>query len=360
MLPEYCASIVSEYGRDAIVHHWDADGIVSAALLIRAGVQAGRIITPRIGGYNADAILVRLPRGVKTAVVLDYGIPGPEYDRLYARLKGLAVIDHHKTAPPKTVRVYCNPVALRLANEDVVPACSVLALKLYSELLGAEGADERVLAAIGIAGDLAPYIDGGTSHPGLEYARRLLEDTRWSLRRARIVAGMLDSSHRLLDYKCIEESVSTAAREGPEALEGLECAVENSVREKNLLSEALSKLALVAENELWSIYTLSMDAYITSLLGRRLASTNKGRLVALAHYYPSERLTKIYIRWLGGNLEPIRKALRELGWDVAGKESVIVVDLRDLKPEEAVSRLVEALRKSLKEGPRPRTPSTQA
>lgn len=343
MLPEWCAARVSEYSRDAIVHHWDADGIVSAALLLRGGVQAGRIVTPRIGGYNAMAILDRLPRDAETAVVLDYGIPGPEYDVVASRLGGLAVVDHHKTAPPRSVEAYCNPVALGRASEAEAPACSVLALQLYSELAGPPGRDERILAAIGVAGDLAPYIDGGAEHPGLALAGRLLEDTGWSLERARRVAGMLDSSHRLLDYDCIERSVRAAASEGPEALESLGCVVENSRRERGLLSEALSRISLAVEGGWWRVYKLSMDAYITSLLGRRLASTNRGVLVALVHHYPSLGLTKVYIRWLGGNLGPVREALRGLGWSVAGKESVIVVDLHGVKPGEAASKLAEAL-----------------
>ena len=134
MLPERCADRILEYGEDSLVHHWDADGIVSAALLLRAGVRARRILVPRIGGYDADAILGRLPGDVETAVVLDYGIPGREYDRLYDRLRGLAVVDHHRTEPPRRVGAFCNPVALGRAREDEVPACSILALQLYSEL----------------------------------------------------------------------------------------------------------------------------------------------------------------------------------------------------------------------------------
>ena len=339
--PRACWERLLEAAGQALVYHWDADGVASAAILVRGGAEPRWLGPPAIGRYSADAVAGRLPRWVRSAAVLDYGIPGREYALLARRIGSIAALDHHRTSPPSESGslVYCNPVAEGSMSEAQAPACSVLALRVS----GLSDPASRLLAALGVAGDLSPYIDSGHPHSGLEIARELARGSGWSLAGLRRLAGMVDSAYRLLDYECLVDAVRAAAEEGLSGLEELECLRRDAERERGLLEEALARLTLLEKGPSWAVYRLDMDAYVTSLVGRRLASERPGQIVALIHVMPREGRAILYIRRVGGGLEQLREALAAHGLKTAGKESVIVVEAPAGEAAKLLGPLMEAL-----------------
>ncbi len=335
-----CRRLLVEAGesRARVYYHWDADGVASAALALRRlpGARLGGPV--RIGVYSADGVPAA---GGGSVLVLDYGVPGVEYERLAARVEALWAVDHHRVPPPATgPRAYCNPVAAGVAGEAEYPGNSVLVL----DILGGGSTLDYELAALGAAGDLAPFIDSGAAHPGLERLRSLAERAGRSIGWLRRAAEAIDSAYRVMDEDCLRRAAMAAAEAGVEAVLGLDCIVEARERARGLLEEVLSRLEGPERLPCGGLlYKLEMDAYVTSAVGRRLAARNPGRLTVLVHVSPRAGVARLYARSPGSAaVERFAEALRRLGFRVAGKESVAVAEA----PAGEAGRLAEAARRA--------------
>ncbi len=342
MRSSVCETVVERLRRApriSVVFHWDADGVASAALVLRR--LGGRVVgldVPRIGLYSVDAI--PLPRDGSLLLVLDYGLPGRLYDELSSVYSpGLVVIDHHSVEPPQGMTGYCNPVAYGQGSEEDYPANSFLVYRL----IGDPGDEhDRVLAALGVAGDLAPYIDAGSDHAGLAAARRLLEGTGVGLGELRRVAELIDSCYRVLDTECLRRAVRVAAR-NPLGLLGDEQLASAKKLSDELLRTAWEKLEEIRRDKHISVYTLSMDAYITSAIGRRLASNEPGKIIVLVHSIPSQRRGFIYVRSITHRLDGVRNRLRAREVPVAGKTHVLVISYEGNEYGKYLSLLLDAI-----------------
>ncbi len=327
-----------------VVYHWDADGVASAALVLRhLGVKVVGLSVPRIGLYSADAM--PLPRASASLLVLDYGLPGPVYEEVAERRGAeIIVVDHHRVTPPRGTGVaYCNPVAAGLGSEEDYPANSTL---VYQLLGSPSDSASRVLAALGVAGDLAPYIDSGRPHRGLRAASALLRGMEVSLQELRALAESIDSCYRLLDEECLVYAARKAAKD-PLGLMSDERLREARRRAARLLDEAVEKTSPIYEDEVIKAYLLVMDAYVTSALGRRLAASNPDKVVALVHYMPSQGRGTIYVRSIARGLSPVADKLRSRGIRVAGKTNVIVIEYRGEEYRKLLSELVKAVNETM-------------
>ena len=318
--------------RLGVVHHWDVDGVASAALAWRLLGRPSWLSVPRIGFYSASAI-PEPPASVDALLVLDYGIPGAEYVKLRRALRVplIVVVDHHRVQPPQPVEglYYINPVAAGEVDEDDAPACSFL---LYRLLGSPGGVEERVTAALGIAGDLGPYIDAGKPHPGLERARQLLRGTGWSLERLRELAELVDSCYRIVDTECIRFAVETLATRGPEALASSPRLREAEKKAKSMIEDALKRLEPIPAPRGVLAYRLEYDGYVTGAIGRILASRNPDGVAVLVHTIPSQGGGFIYIRSVSTPVTPLREELARRGWRSGGKKSVAVLEYQGPQP----------------------------
>jgi len=332
-----------------IVTHWDADGVASAALLLR-NLSPRRAYTrigfPRIGSYSADAVPLENVGGESLVVLLDYGIPAEELDRLASLLPHntkLVVIDHHATSPPQNKEIiYCNPVGLGKAGEQEYPSASLLVYMLSG---APSDTRDRSLALLGVAGDLAPYVESGKSHPGIEWALRATGLSSNDLKRLHSLSVRVDSCYRLLDYDCLWLSILAGVSLGANGIERLEEVDRASARAGELVRQALSQLKLVFEREGIRVYSLVFDGYVTSYVGRWLAKSSHGNMVSvLVHYIPGEGRGFIYARSLSGGLSRVIRVLRRRSLRVGGKDAVLVVEYSGVEfPVDLVEEVVEAI-----------------
>ncbi|MCE4625856.1 MAG: hypothetical protein F7C35_08375 [Desulfurococcales archaeon] len=310
--------------------HWDSDGIASMSLALRwmGTDRVESIGVPRIGVYRADAI----GRGSGRLLVLDYGIPGSEYERLATfGYKGIVVVDHHLVTPPsnRAGLLYCNPAAL--GCDESIPAYSA-SLVLGSLLYNKPGSVERVLMAVGIVGDYAPYIDAAqkgsreTVPEAVVYAAEILRGTKWSVEELRELADVLDSPYRLLDIDCIRELVRAGAEGGSDAYRSVSCVWDDYEKVSGIVQEALSMLVEYQRADCMRLYKLTYDAYITSTIGRALAAQHPDSIIVLLHTIPRLQLGFAYIRSITRDLGTLRRTLEEAGVRVGGKRRVLVAE----------------------------------
>jgi len=283
------------------------------------------------------------PRDAVLAV-LDYGIPGPEYDRLAEKAGTLvAVVDHHAVEPPRRLSTYCNPVALGEGTERDYPGNSLLIYRLLGE---PENNEDRFLAALGVVGDLEAFLRAGKEHPGLYVARELLGEAGATIWEADRLARSIDSCYRLLDYDCLRYAVTRLAEDPLGAL-GDRRLEEALARAEEIVEEALGSIEKLYEDRDVAAYWLEINAYVTSAVGRRLAAEDPGRVIVLAHMMPREKWGYIYARSVSRELTGLARLLRGKGLRVGGKTNVAVVEFASRRQaEKIVKEIIEYFKRN--------------
>jgi len=314
---EKVAKLIDTCNTMAIVHHWDSDGIASAAILKRVYGSKDTttlFLVPRIGIYRVSAIPIQQLAKVKPDLVLitDYSIDGREVDEL-ERLLGVntAVIDHHVTYP--RTKAFCNPVALGEAEERY-PSTTYL---LHRALHIANDRELMDLVALGIVGDIGwkPKID----------LSLWLPDYRGSIDILKHVVNTIDSCYRLGDYGCINYVLNRLSDEGIEAVlddKYLE-SMRNSVEKEYI--EVLRDIKPVLDVMQVTIFRINTVSYLTSLIGRELAKRFPNKVVMLVNTVESLGVGYVYVRSLNYRLRRVMEFLRSRGLEVGGKDSVFVV-----------------------------------
>lgn len=338
-------------GRIFVVSHWDADGIASAALLLRAlRARVAGVYPPSIGVYSLEALPWRRISGSSADVlaVLDYGLPGSEYDNLaeIASSRSVTVIDHHLAEPPRgrSNLVYVNPVALGLGGEEDWPSTTFIAYRIPGVREACRRRGCSWIAAIGIVGDLGPALEHRPrAHSA---ALKLVEESGYSLRDVARAVELLDSCYRLLDEDCVVHAVELlgwATRPG-DVLEDrrLQRAAEEAAK---ALKTAMERVRFLFQRPGIMVYYVESNAYVTSYVGRKLAARHKESAVVLLHWAPDRGRGFVYARSMKHRLAPVLQELRRRGVPVGGKDYVLAfpVDRRDEDVLRELATLIERL-----------------
>ncbi len=331
---------LGEMSKGIVVHHWDADGIASAAMLVRIGVAIDWL-TPRIGSYSAEAIPVKEIQSHDGLVyVLDYGVPGREYSRLASVLRRpLVVIDHHRVEawkPLSSQGQYCNPVAQGVGSERDYPATAFVLYKVLSKPRAL-----RDLAVIGVVGDTAAWLND----PDWQDFINKLSGGVLSLGEAEAIVKRIDSCHKLFDHTCTHRAVLAVAEEPRGVLE--DPYYDKALKRIEELNREVEKaLKPISETGFVRVYELILDAYVTGHVGRQLAVGHDG-VIVLVHWIPRLNMGFIYVRSRKYDLSPIASELRRRGYRVGGKDYVFVVEYSKHPPREIVEEIVETIRDKL-------------
>ncbi len=189
-----------------IIHHWDTDGIVSAAMIARREGENGgewSNTSPPIGVFDIDQGMTDQCRGREKTYVLDLNLP----DQV-EKLPGKVVfIDHHvhrKLKAPNIQQI--NPLAEGRTAEEYPAASWIVAeyLDRWDHL--------SVLGALGDRGIKVLDQRNGKK------MRTLLSKARLSTDDALKLVAMMDSNYVTMDKKGVEEAVSLVLNKEPKEL----------------------------------------------------------------------------------------------------------------------------------------------
>jgi len=310
--------LIEEASKVSIIHHWDSDGIASAALIAKKYKdKISSFIIPRIGEYNIEAIDVnKLKKSNPDLVlILDYGIPLNQLKILEESIGvKVAVIDHHVNK--FMVDAFCNPIAFGCAEEEYPSTTWVL-----REILDLE--DFSDIVALGIVGDLGKAIKDS---PLLRWIEENVKSRGLAIDDVFHVVNVIDSCYRLVDYECIDYVRGILIEH-----EVKDILVDDYLRSKLLklneeVSKALSSVKLVKEHdEFIKVFEVTTDAYITSLIGRELAYKHHNSIIVLQHEVKKLNKRCIYIRSYKYSLRSILEAFKSMNMNVGGKDKVLVI-----------------------------------
>ncbi|MHC1601075.1 MAG: DHH family phosphoesterase [Candidatus Nezhaarchaeales archaeon] len=312
--------LLKNFKRIAVIHHWDSDGLASAALigryLSKFNVDTSFHI-PKIGIYAIEAINLSeiKEQEPEALLILDYGIPVSHIEKLESLLGvDVIVVDHHINDVRS--KSFFNPIAEGLSEDEYPSTTWVL-----RDLIDVE--DSLDLVALGVVGDLGKrledkalkgIIEGFISKFGLA-----LDDIYEA-------SNLVDSCYRLLDYSSIHYARRLLEDRGVEGVLRSPILDEKLLELKDEVDRALHSLKLIENGRSIKIFELATKSYITSLIGRELAHKFKNSIIMLIHEVKGLGLTYIYVRSLKFNLRGVLEALRkDQSMNIGGKDKVFVV-----------------------------------
>ncbi len=331
-----------------VLHHWDTDGVASAAILLRMlGSHIVGMSTPKIGVYGASALNpdeIKRSRA-ETLVILDYGA---RPDEVLARLpQGIQVfiVDHHAVELSGGVKERCcNPVALGMSEAEYPSTTWVL-----YELLNTPP-DIADLVALGIVGDLGPAL---ASSEYVMFVDNVAAELNMTLNDFVKAAELVDSCYRTVNSKCIEHAAQVLAEEGVRGVLNDEILINARESASRYVESAYDRLQSLEEPcpgvKIWK---LSLDSLVTSYVGRSLARAYPDDVILLAHNIPSLNVTYVYVRSYSVPLRRFLEKLREEGLNVGGKDMVFVVTCSEREDcDEVLNKITTHLCRDLsKEG----------
>ncbi|MDF2955616.1 MAG: ssDNA-specific exonuclease RecJ [Candidatus Alkanophagales archaeon MCA70_species_2] len=328
--------------RCLIVHHWDADGISSAALLyllLRRGVfgePPAKItnVTPKIGIYSLKSL--RLQGDYDLVIFADICFPKEEVLRLkrFVGAEELWIFDHHVQEEIQEASVtHVNPI-IKGESREKYPSASWLLAEHFRNYVTLPHCE--FLKVLGAVGDL----EGGIKKTkAYQDVKRFLDGVNMSFEEFLHVVELVDSNYRVGCNECVEDAVLKLleaekpqdvlkVKEWRERAENVRAEIEKCVsgcneQQKQEIKTASGCNVLICE--------LDTRLHIISAVTRRLAAANPEKIVVVVNRgFEMEReqdsFVQIYVRThLALDLTPLIQLCRAKGCSAGGKPEVIGV-----------------------------------
>ena len=318
------ARAARDRGRVAVVHHWDADGIASAALVTEEvlRVSPGARVqnrSPTIGRWALDEGEVASVREWEPdlLVIVDLAIRDDDLEAIIEGLPGVPVlmVDHHRARVPEHPRLeYHNPVARGLPEEDH-PSCSWVLRELT-------GRDADLLAVLGVFGDRGRGVE---EEPIWDEMRRFLDGSEMDWDGMHLLVDLVDSSAKRVDLPAVNAAVGILLEgwrdprgllEVPEWRQGNEEVDRALRRELERGPETVTGGVLVK--------TIDTPYLVISTAARRLLRTREQPVVIVVNLGYSEEEVQVYVRRRGDlDLASLIPVMRGRGYSAGGKGEVL-------------------------------------
>ncbi len=307
--------------RVCLIHHWDTDGIASAAILIRklrnAGARTIETELPLLGEFEMgdDWIGTAINNPPDFVITADICIALDNLLRIRDELKTeIIMFDHHRRSPVEEEGIYfINYCSLR--NEEW-PSNTLVLHDFFQEV-------PKILVSLGIVGDKGRNIEKyGNIWPQFRYHAEI----------SGISFHMLMSSVDLLD-SCYKSGRSNDVKKWPWKL--AECqdrfiidqilkneSLKEFIREIDRKIEDLFKNELTEKKGLY-ICSIDTDYHVISALTRKFSNANPDKEVMVLNTGVFPTKTQLYLRSKRLDVSPLISLIQNLGQSAGGKVDVV-------------------------------------
>ena len=316
-------------GKGLLIHHWDADGICSARLLLEHLASRNMVNkTPELGNYFLTEKELDDYSNYDFVIVTDMALPENNILRL-ARNAKVMIFDHHLGKEIKEV-FHHNPV-IKGENPDEYPSASWI----VNDFLGNS---VNLFSLLGVVGDHEQKIKNNKL-----FSKILLDfcqNNNLEFDDLLKAVYLLDSNYKLGDRKAVETA--------PRLLMGYKSVDDilgNDQWNKNyiMLNKEITKQLEKTTDEVQGIILKKIDTpyNIISTITRKIAWENgKNTLVINTGFFDDK--DQVYVRSTK-NLEPMIQRGKTLGFKCGGKKEVLGAILPKDKTDSFVEEILEFL-----------------
>ena len=312
-------------GMHLIVHHWDTDGVTSAALLVRAlKLEGFTNMTAPIGEFGFDGRIWDAIKRAERLYVLDFNVPN-EVEKVKVPT---LFIDHHTQPEIK------NPLV-----EQVNPSLEGGYYPANSLVVSEHFGIWNAWSALGVVGDI------GEKAFELDVVNELLRKANLSRTEALRLVELIDSNYIAMERKAVEEAVAVLLES--EIKDLLE--YEPWIKKADAIREAIeSALSSVEEGNGFAFVEFESPFNVISKVARKLVWERgyRGAVVVNRNFHGKAQL---YFRISPEEAERIDMGeviarLRGLGTNAGGKREVLGCVCEKDKIEDALAIIEEYLR----------------
>ena len=309
-------------GEGLLIHHWDTDGICSAALL-KEYLGAQKFMTPTIGNYYlTDKEILQIKEEKPDLVVIaDMALPRENVIRLKEVANvPVAIFDHHHQDKIEGV-LHINPGISYYSAGWVINE--------YFE------SEQNILSTLGAIGDKETIVKNDQD------IQRVLQQNKLSFEEATSIVELIDSNYILMDREKVSKAVEivhsnrgkiSKLLNNPDFLENL----------KMIEDEYNSQLGNVEDNGGNLVtHPIHTDLNLISKITRKISADNPEKVVMVIN--DKSELANIYVRRKNYpiDLRELIETFGEWGLNVGGKKEVLGAYV----PKEMVGEFVEKVRK---------------
>ncbi len=324
------ADLTDKQKKGVIIHHWDTDGMVSAALLqnhFKKNYPDKKLelFTPTITNYYVTDQEYQkfIDKGYDFVLTCDINFQTDTINRLAEIFPGqVYVFDHHHQDPYTNVHYYNEPH----------PACA----SYINALLGNPNNLQQVIA---IVGDKEEAVQQDPElYPMVEEMMEQHNITFTELLEAR---RLIDSNYIIDDYNGIRETVHLL-RHDP-------LAVLTDVRLKDNITKIANETSRISDKEPKSISdhvmykAISTKMNILSHVTRNLSRKYPDKIIFTKHFKNDQYTCYGRRRDLNVDMRDVIAFARELGLNSGGKEDVVGIIIPKDGIDEYFSKIQDKL-----------------
>ena len=319
-------------GKGLLIHHWDADGISSAYLLLK-GLSDKNIVnkTPTLGNYYLTEKELDRYSKYDYVIIVDMSLPEDDVLRL-SENSDVYIFDHHLGKVIENV--YHNNPIIKGGSPDDYPSASWI---VNSYL----GNDVNLFSILGIVGDHEKRIKNNKKFYSIinEFCKRHNLHFDYILK----IVYLLDSNYKLGDKEAVEKA--------PRLL--FEYNSAGSILKNIKWNENLKKLNMEIKKQLDSptdeidgviMKKINTSYNIISTITRRVAwESGKNTMVINTGFFDDK--DQLYVR-SSKNLESMIERGKNLGFKCGGKKEVLGVIIPKDKTDSFIDEVMEFLSKN--------------
>ena len=324
----------------AILHHWDADGISSAAQLALHLTKKGISVftmPPTLGNFFLEQEELEEVSSFEPdiMIVVDICVSRPRTLEMVEKLKiPIWIIDHHKIDPIPEV-FHINPIAYG-HDPKSYPSASYIVSKWL-------GRKDDLLTYFGVAGDWEERAKGLSMYPDME---KILTSNGLTFEKFQEIVSLLDASYKIGNKDAVAEAVSVLMEE--EILASINKRTDwvTSMSEVDKLIGSITSVEPTEVRPNVLEKKIATPASVISPVTRKLSKANPNSVIMVINegYFPTR--DQIYIRTAleQVDLSILIDAVRPWAFSVGGKKEVagIVVEKGEVpRIEQELTKVLE-------------------
>ena len=322
--------------KSLIIHHWDTDGICSAAQLLEILGFNADLFVPDIGCYwikDQDLKMI-CKRNYNTIYVVDLSLSSRDLIKLRNCCNELIVFDHHKIKDFPNGITVVNPYLNR--GEMLYPSTSWVIKEYFGKKLD-------LLSVLGAIGDNEYEIKNFQVFKDIS---RFLTSIGISLEDAIRMVHLIDSNYRVNDKDGVIRAVKKMLdyKENPrEILSDVDWTQKLKIIEREInkwIDAPMKEYGRILLKKIHTRYN------IISTVTRRISWANPGKICVVVNTGFSEDNAQMYIREYKTNVDIswIIKVARSLGFSAGGRSDVVGLVIPKDRLDILLSYILSALK----------------